>query len=60
VWNLRDAVSIMGSAQLGMVLSEDEAGSITAFLQTLTGEQPQILHPVLPPSTNRTPKPVLN
>lgn len=60
VWPLRDAVSIMGSAQLGMVLSEDEVGTITAFLQTLTGEQPQIVHPVLPPSTSRTPKPVLN
>ncbi|WP_305046942.1 cytochrome-c peroxidase [Geoalkalibacter sp.] len=60
VWKLRDAVAIMGSAQLGIQLSEDETSAITTFLATLTGEQPQIMHPVLPPSTEQTPRPVLD
>lgn len=60
VWTLSDAVAIMGSSQLGIGLAEDEVDSITAFLRTLTGEQPQITHPVLPPSTDQTPRPALD
>lgn len=60
VWRLQDAVKIMGSAQLGITLAEEEIDSITAFLETLTGEQPEVTHPVLPPSTDQTPKPVLD
>lgn len=59
VWKLEDAVAIMGSSQLGMELSAAQIKDITAFLEALTGEQPQVLHPVLPPSTDATPKPVL-
>jgi len=29
-----------------------------AFLKALTGEQPQVTHPILPPSNENTPKPV--
>jgi cytochrome c peroxidase len=58
VWNLLDAVSIMGSTQLGYTLNEREAEKITAFMHALTGEQPKVVHPVLPPSTPETPKPV--
>ena len=47
----------MGSAQLGQQLSEDEMGSIVAFLKSLTGEQPRVGYPILPPSTAETPKP---
>ncbi|KIH77635.1 cytochrome c peroxidase [Geoalkalibacter ferrihydriticus] len=60
VWSLRDAVAIMGSAQLGIQLSPEEADQITTFLATLTGEQPEVLHPVLPPTTEKTPKPSLD
>ena len=59
VWSLQDAVKIMGSAQLGISLTPEEAEKITAFLHTLTGDQPQIVHPILPPNTDRTPRPIL-
>ena len=57
VWSLEQAVAIMGSSQLGQQLNESEVKDITAFLHTLTGEQPKIEHPVLPPSTATTPRP---
>jgi cytochrome c peroxidase len=59
VWRLADAVRVMGTAQLGMDLSPAETEKITLFLRTLTGERPQLLHPVLPPNSNTTPRPVL-
>jgi cytochrome c peroxidase len=59
VWSLLDSVKIMGSTQLGYTLSEQEAERITAFLETLTGDQPEIVHPVLPPSTRDTPQPIV-
>lgn len=58
VWPLEDAVALMSSAQLGIKLNTQEVADITAFLKTLTGKQPKITYPVLPPSTNATPKPV--
>ena len=58
VWELADAVRIMGSAQLGADLTEDEVVAITAFLHTLTGEQPQVEYPVMPAITNTTPLPL--
>ncbi len=57
VWNLRDAVEIMASTQLGIKLSKEEVDKITAFLKTLTGERPKVEYPLLPPSTDKTPKP---
>jgi len=47
----------MARLQLGRKLSDEEIGKIVAFLKTLTGEQPQITLPILPPSTNDTPRP---
>ena len=58
VWELEDAVRIMGSAQLGQELNDDEVGAITAFLRTLTGTQPVVEIPELPAITSLTPKPV--
>jgi cytochrome c peroxidase len=55
VWDLDVAVRVMGTAQLGTDLSEDEADSIVAFLRSLTGDQPQIDYPVLPRHTKETP-----
>lgn len=57
VWDLHQAVSIMGSSQLGAQLSPDEVDKITAFLQSLTGDQPQVTIPELPPSGAATPRP---
>jgi cytochrome c peroxidase len=48
----------MGSTQLGYTLNEREAEKITAFMHALTGEQPTVVHPVLPPSTPRDPEAV--
>jgi len=60
VWNLKDAVKIMGSAQLGISLTDDDADKITAFLKTLTGKQPVVMHPILPPNSITTPRPISN
>ncbi|WP_347266139.1 cytochrome-c peroxidase [Paracoccus sp. (in: a-proteobacteria)] len=57
VWNLREAVQIMSSSQLGTELAGDQVDDIVAFLQTLTGEQPQITHPILPVRSDDTPLP---
>lgn len=57
VWSLEEAVAVMGVSQLGADLSEDQVSDIAAFLRTLTGEIPQVVHPILPPSTDTTPRP---
>ncbi|WP_305080629.1 cytochrome-c peroxidase [Pusillimonas sp. MFBS29] len=57
VWDLEQAVAIMGSSQLGHELNDDEVKAITQFLHTLTGDQPQVVYPTLPRSTAATPKP---
>ncbi len=57
VWSLEEAVAVMGTAQLGAELSGDEVQSIVAFLKTLTGEVPEIRYPLLPASTDSTPRP---
>ena len=58
-WDLQQAVAVMGSAQLGIQLNDDEVMTLTAFLHSLTGEQPQVEYPILPPSTAETPHPQL-
>lgn len=58
VWDLRQAVAVMGSSQLGATLSDQEIDKITAFLTTLTGQQPRVEYPLLPASTPATPQPV--
>ncbi len=60
VWNLKDAVKIMGSAQLGISLTDDDSDKITAFMKTLTGKQPVVMHPILPPNSITTPRPISN
>lgn len=59
VWKLSEAVAIMGSSQLGIKLNEGETASITAFLNSLTGKQPKLDYPLLPPSSDATPQPVV-
>ena len=58
VWKLKDAVTIMGSAQLGIKLNNDDASSLVTFLATLTGRQPTVVYPILPPNSDSTPLPI--
>lgn len=46
VWDLNQAVAIMGSAQLGQESNDDEVEKITAFLNALTGKMPEVVYPV--------------
>ena len=57
VWSLPEAVDIMATAQLGTELAEADIEAIVAFLNGLTGEQPEVTHPVLPARTEATPLP---
>jgi cytochrome c peroxidase len=59
VWDLKEAVAIMGSSQLGATLTASETEEITAFLLTLTGTAPAVQIPTLPVETATTPRPQL-
>ena len=59
VWDLEQAVAIMGSSQLGVELTDNETNKITTFLKTLTGTQPKVEYPILPVETAETPRPAL-
>lgn len=59
VWKLKQAVAIMGTSQLGMELNGHEIELIVSMLEGLTGDQPQVMHPLLPVSGPSTPQPVL-
>jgi cytochrome c peroxidase len=54
---LKEAVDIMGRLQLGKKFTDDENAKIVAFLKTLTGDQPNFKMPILPPSSDTTPRP---
>ncbi len=54
---LEQAVETMGRLQLNREFNKDEVSKIVAFLKTLTGDQPDIKLPILPPSNNDTPRP---
>lgn len=58
VWDLKDAVRVMGQAQLGQTLTPQEVDQITAFLGTLKGDQPKVSVPILPESGSTTARPV--
>ncbi|MFQ6371782.1 cytochrome-c peroxidase [Shewanella sp. YIC-542] len=57
VWSLEESVNTMSDLQLGQKFTPEETTQVVAFLKSLTGEQPQITLPILPPSTAATPKP---
>lgn len=57
VWDLKVAVQIMGESQLGEDLSDAEADKIVAFLNSLSGQMPQVIYPILPAETAATPRP---
>jgi len=54
---LTQAVDVMGRLQLGKNFSKDENAKIVSFLKTLTGDQPSFMMPILPPSSDATPRP---
>ena len=54
---LKDAVDTMGRIQLGKHFTDAENARIVAFLKTLTGAQPNFKLPILPPSSDATPRP---
>jgi cytochrome c peroxidase len=54
---LPEAVDIMGRLQLGKTFTKDENAKVVAFLKTLTGDQPSFALPILPPSSDKTPRP---
>jgi len=59
IWDLEQAVAVMGLSQLGADLSEEDASLIASFLTSLTGEQPVVEYPLLPVETDETPRPEL-
>ncbi len=60
VWNLKEAIEIMGETQLGVKLTKKEVASIETFLKALTGDKPTVEFPMLPARTDKTPLPDLN
>jgi cytochrome c peroxidase len=54
---LTEAVDTMGRLQLGKKFTEAENAKVVAFLKTLTGDQPSFTLPILPPSSDATPRP---
>jgi len=54
---LTEAVEVMGRVQLGRRYADDDNARIVAFLKTLTGDQPAFQLPLLPPSSDKTPRP---
>lgn len=60
IWDLKEAVRIMGRIQLGAALTNEEVDLIVEFLHSLEGRIPAeaMVLPDLPASTLATPKPV--
>lgn len=57
IWSLTDAIKEMGSVQLGIKITDQEAIEIRNFLTALKGRKPVMTYPQLPESTLATPKP---
>jgi len=60
IWSLKEAIKEMGRIQLGTDISNKEVNEIETFLKALTGTKPTLTLPILPASTDKTPKPDLN
>jgi len=60
VWDIKEAVDIMGQTQLGVKLTDKEIKSIVKFFRALNGKIPTIKYPKLPAVTLKTPKPDVN
>lgn len=60
IWSLAEAVKEMGSTQLGIKISDNEAEQIVTFFGALKGRKPAISYPQLPESTLKTAQPDFN
>jgi len=60
IWSLKEAIQEMGSIQLGIQITDEEAEEIEEFFKALKGRKPVITYPQLPESTINTPKPDFN
>lgn len=60
IWSLKEAISEMGRIQLGTELSEKDVDSINEFMKALEGRKAPVIYPMLPSSTETTPKPDMN
>ncbi len=58
VWDIKEAIEIMGETQLGTTLSDKEVDAIAEFFKALDGKMPKITYPHLPAVTAKTPKPI--
>lgn len=56
-WLLTEAITVMADTQLDKALTSEQQRLIADFLQSLTGQQPQIALPVLPILGPVTPQP---
>lgn len=54
---IAEPVDVMGRIQLGTTFTPAENAKIVAFPKTLTGDQPDFGMPILPPSSDKTPRP---
>jgi len=45
---IKDAIHIMAEVQLNSTINQEDEDAIVAFLQSLVGDQPQIIIPILP------------
>jgi cytochrome c peroxidase len=54
---LAEAVDIMGRLQLGREFENTDIELVVSFLKTLSGEPPSFALPILPASTDKTPRP---
>ncbi len=59
-YDIKEAIAIMGEAQLGKKLTQKQIDSIATFFKALTGKKPYIRYPMLPVETAATPKPNLD
>jgi cytochrome c peroxidase len=55
---LADAVNVMARVQMGRRFTDEENADVVAFLRTLTGDMPSFALPTLPPSSEKTPRPI--
>jgi cytochrome c peroxidase len=53
---LSEAIKEMGRIQLGVDLTDQETTEIETFLKSLEGKKPQVIYPMLPAATAKTPK----
>ncbi len=60
IWTLEEAIKEMGSIQLGIKITDSEAGEIKTFLKALKGRKPAIIYPQLPEESATTPKPTFD